>query len=324
MRIDHLQYLLEIDKYHSISAAAQQLYLGQTTLSSIVRSVEQELGFPIFYRTHNGVQTTPEGEEALALIWDMSCRFNEIKRLNENRAISNQPIPIVLSPTMNSVLALPVNDAFLREEPYGNLEFHAVSGEEVGTMMIKNDANIGVTYYTEKDYADYCAIASRYQINVERVFTDHLYLLVSKQHPLAERDSIACSELENLTIALLSYFVSCDSSLAYSKSFGQNNRYITLQNIALIKQAVLTGNTAAILSGLSIQYNQSEDNEQMKAIILTGTQEKNQMDVCLIHRTDHNLQYQEKVVLQCIKDYFGALQAPPFSPEAALAEVAEQ
>lgn len=53
MRIEHLQYLIEINRRHSISAAAQELYLGQTTLSAIVKNAEDELGFPLFYRTHN-------------------------------------------------------------------------------------------------------------------------------------------------------------------------------------------------------------------------------------------------------------------------------
>ena len=317
MRIEHLQYLLEVDKYHSISVAAQNLFLGQTTLSSIVRSVEKELGFPIFYRTHHGVQATKDGEEALALIRDISYRFTEIRQLSADQAIFNQSVSIILSNTINSVLALPINEAFMKEIKYGNLEFRTVSGEKVGTALIKNDANIGMTYFTREGYTEYCEIASRYQLCVERVFPDHLYLLVSRDHPLAARSSISCRELENLNIAMISHFTSCVSSLAYAKGFGPNNHYILFQNITLIKQAILSRNMVAILSGLSIQYSKCAGNDRMKAILLTGTQGENRMDVCLIHRKDYDLRYPEKLALQCIKSYLSTLPSPPFSPEAA-------
>lgn len=71
----------------------------------------------------------------------------------------------------------------------------------------------------------------------------------------------------------------------------------------------------AILSGYAIYYNHSVDNQCLKALMLTNTQGENEISIYLIHRADCNLQYQEKVVLQCIKEYFKSLLPPPFSPE---------
>ena len=317
MRIEHLRYLLKIDELHSISAAAQQLYLSQTTLSSILRSVEQELGFPIFCRTHQGVQTTAEGEEALSLMWDICCRFDEISKLSMSQPVSSRPVPIIVSPTINGVVAMPVNKLFLQKEPSGNLEFRSVSGDEVGSMLIKNDANIGITYKTKNAYTDYCAVASKYQIRVQNVFSDHLYLLVAKTHPLASRDTISCRELRGLDIALLSHFLSREDSIAYVKILGSGNRYASFLDVALIKQAVIERNMVALLAGISIQYNYPLVDDLVKAIFLTDTKEENAMDVCLIYRAKHNLRYQEKVALQCIEEYFDMLPPPSFSPEAA-------
>ena len=71
----------------------------------------------------------------------------------------------------------------------------------------------------------------------------------------------------------------------------------------------------AILSGYAIYYNHSVDNQCLKALMLTNTQGENEISRYLIHRADCNLRYQEKVVLQCIKEYFKSLLPPPFSPE---------
>lgn len=54
MKEERLRYLAEINRQHSISAAAKNLFLSQASLSSTLRETEKELGFPVFERTHRG------------------------------------------------------------------------------------------------------------------------------------------------------------------------------------------------------------------------------------------------------------------------------
>lgn len=61
MKIEHFKYLVEIDKHHTISAAAKALYMGQTTLSSIVKSMEEELGYSIFSENAEGSCSDKKG-----------------------------------------------------------------------------------------------------------------------------------------------------------------------------------------------------------------------------------------------------------------------
>lgn len=317
MRTEHLQYLLEIDKHQSISAAAQNLYLGQTTLSSIVKSVEEELGFTVFQRTHAGVHTTPEGEEALALIWEIDRRMKEIKELNQYASSPSQPVTIITSPTISSGLALPLSAAYLQKNPSGNLSIQTVSGEEVGVKLVKNEGNIGITYFSPQNLENYRTIASKYRVDVDVVYTDQIYLLVSREHPLAARDEVSCEELQNLTFANLPYYSTDDSFLRHFQLFGPGNRYTTFSDIALIKRAVLTQNMVALLSGYAIKYNHSVDNSRLKAIVLNNPPALREMQLCLIHRSDSNLRYQEKLALQCIKAHFQNLASLPFAPQTA-------
>lgn len=303
MRMDHLQYLIEIDKHHSISAAAQELYLGQTTLSSIVKSIEEELGFPLFYRTHSGVQTTPEGEEALALIWEINARYEAIRQLG-SQATATYPIPVILSPTINAGLALPLNRLFLAQEPYGNLEFHSIIGEEVGTQIIKNAGNIGITYFSKPNLENYRIIASKYQVEVDVLLKDRLYLLVRADHPLARREFVSIQELTNCHFAMLPHFNVCEDSMAYVKYLGAGNQYTTFPNVTLVREAVHMQNMVALLSGYACRHTQVAGEPPLKAIRLDGTRFENEISLCLIHRSDSNIHYQEKIVIRCIKEYF--------------------
>lgn len=301
MRMDHLQYLIEIDRQHSISAAAQELYLGQTTLSSIVKAVEEELGFSVFCRTHSGVQTTLEGEEALALIWEINARFEEIQNL-KIRASSPQPVPILLSPSINETLALPVNQLFTALEPDGNLEFHTIMGEHVGPQVIKNEGNIGLTYYSKNDLEEFRVVAAKYQVEVEVLMEDHLCLLVRADHPLAHRTEINPKDISNCHFAMLPHFISYEESMAYIQRFGAGNCYTIFPNISAIQEAVYDQNMVSILSGYTSQCPSFPGKMKFSSVSLSGTKSESAIYLCLIHRGDSNIRYQEKTVIRCIKE----------------------
>ena len=105
IHLEHFQYMLEIDRCRSISAAARSLGLVQTTLSSIVKNVESALGFPIFQRTPNGVAPTVFGEQFLTLGGEIRVRFEELLRLKSGVSGSIDPIHVYARPA--SIWELP-------------------------------------------------------------------------------------------------------------------------------------------------------------------------------------------------------------------------
>lgn len=62
MTMQQVLYVLEIASRSSVSQAAQKLYLSQSALSQQLRRLEEELGYPLFSRTANGLQLTQEGQ----------------------------------------------------------------------------------------------------------------------------------------------------------------------------------------------------------------------------------------------------------------------
>lgn len=301
MRMEHLQYLIEIGRRRSISAAAQELYLGQTTLSAIAKSAEDELGFPLFYRTHSGIQATAEGEEALSLIGDIYACYEKILQLNAH-SNDTAPIPLILSPTVNAILALPLNRMFLREEPQGNLEFRMVNGVEVGSRIIKNEGNIGVVHFSKPKLESYRLIASKYQIEIEILLQDHLCLLVREDHPLASRERISVQDVNHCHFAILPHFDTSGDSLATIKSFDSGNLYTIFPNVTLIQEAVREENMVAILSGFACANSQG--NGLLRTVQLESTCRENDIFLCLIHRDESRLHRWEKTLVNCIKTHF--------------------
>ena len=62
MDIQELRFFSTVASEGSLSRAAQKLHYAQSNLSTKIMQLEQEIGFPLFYRNNHGVTLTPKGE----------------------------------------------------------------------------------------------------------------------------------------------------------------------------------------------------------------------------------------------------------------------
>lgn len=62
MKIQQIEYAVEVSKTLSFSAAAENLYVSQPNISRSISLLEEELGYKIFLRTNQGITLTEEGE----------------------------------------------------------------------------------------------------------------------------------------------------------------------------------------------------------------------------------------------------------------------
>ena len=65
MNTQHFRYALEVERTGSISQAAENLFIGQPTLSKVIKELESSLGITIFARTPRGTVATEKGARFL-------------------------------------------------------------------------------------------------------------------------------------------------------------------------------------------------------------------------------------------------------------------
>lgn len=74
------EVLVAIEKTGNLTKAAQMLGYTQPGISNIVKSLEEELGFPLFFRAHQGVSLTPE---AMLLLPEVKAILAGMKSLKQ-------------------------------------------------------------------------------------------------------------------------------------------------------------------------------------------------------------------------------------------------
>jgi len=83
MHLQQLFYLLEVGKTHSISQAAENLFITQPTLSIAISNLEKELGCTLLNRTKSGVYPTEAGKKAICIASEITSKIGELERLGE-------------------------------------------------------------------------------------------------------------------------------------------------------------------------------------------------------------------------------------------------
>lgn len=65
MQLRRLEYVAAIVRYKTMRKAAQALYISEATMSQQIRTLETELGFPLFQRENRVLRLSHEGEKLL-------------------------------------------------------------------------------------------------------------------------------------------------------------------------------------------------------------------------------------------------------------------
>lgn len=99
MRIEQLHYIVEVDKTHSLTKAAENLYVTQPSLTIAINTLEAELGVQLFVRSKYGTVTTDEGNRVVRLAKEILERVEEIRDANY---CQENHIDILTIPAINS------------------------------------------------------------------------------------------------------------------------------------------------------------------------------------------------------------------------------
>ena len=195
MTLQQLRYLIAIAEHGSINAAAQNLYVSQSNLSTAVKEVERELGITIFTRSNRGVTLTNDGTELLGYARQvveqadmLEARYARGNSEQMRLAVSTQHYYFSLQAFINVAEECSSSryDFILRECATGQIiEDVRTFRSEVGILYL-DDFNSRVL---EKAFSDA-------GVTFSPLFDAHVHVFVGEQHPLAHHKLVTLADLE--------------------------------------------------------------------------------------------------------------------------------
>ena len=96
MNTQHLRYAIEVERTGSISQAAENLFIGQPTLSKVIKELEDSLGFAIFARTSRGTIATEKGALFLKYAKSVLAQVEKMESLGQPDDPSRQEFCVSL------------------------------------------------------------------------------------------------------------------------------------------------------------------------------------------------------------------------------------
>ena len=190
------KYAVEIEKSGSITKAAQNLYMAQPNLSKAIKDLEAELGYEIFVRTASGIKVTDKGNEFLYHAQKMLEQMSELEKIAGREEDSNcyykLSVPrgsYIANGYTSFVAALPTMD---------NLEITINETNALKTIdhVLNRGYNMGIIRYQKKDEEYFNNYINNNKLEQETIWEFEYVVVMSKEHPLAKKDTITVSDLK--------------------------------------------------------------------------------------------------------------------------------
>jgi LysR family transcriptional regulator, transcription activator of glutamate synthase operon len=187
MEFKQIEYFLKVVDLGSFSAAADELYISQSSLSKQIMALEKELGFPLFDRSKRKIAITLAGKAFLPHAQNLNAEF---------QAMLANFAPYKTIPAM-SIIAIPVIAqyeiaAYIAHfrQAYPDIQLALEEREAVAILPALNSQQFDLAFlrdnYLDKTLYNYIEVAH-----------DKFLVALSRQHRLANRHSIALAELAN-------------------------------------------------------------------------------------------------------------------------------
>lgn len=199
MNIDHLKYVLEVEKCGSISKAAKNLYLNQPYLSKVISEVENELNIKIFERSNKGIETTYEGREALSRMTHIVNEMNALEHLYDSDQATFRfsvavPIATYISHAFDNFIqtCMPAKSA-------ADIIYHETNSSETIDLISEAECNLGIirTFDFDKDY--YRHLLEFKNLSSYTLCDFDCVVLMSKYSPLAGKAFIQKGDFKGMT-----------------------------------------------------------------------------------------------------------------------------
>ncbi|GED59047.1 LysR family transcriptional regulator [Brevibacillus formosus] len=186
MDIKHLHYFVTVCDQLSYSKAAQKLHISQPSLSNAIKNLEQEVGSPLLERNTRKMELTDAGkilyQKSLVLLSQMNILKKEME---EVKLTGSGDLIIGIIESVKHWIPKVIR-GYQGRFPSINIKLiEVLSGKAVKESLRKYHTHLLITnqFIDEEDIESF------------PLYDERLMLVLHKDHPLAEKESVRLKDL---------------------------------------------------------------------------------------------------------------------------------
>lgn len=190
-----LAYFVAAGETGSVTLASERVNISQPSISAAISQLEAEFGLQLFVRHHaQGLSLTPAGERFLQAAKALLQQAEELHDIaDEVATLVTGPLTIGSFRTFAPLLIPELCKGFLEQFP--RVKLSVVEGDEAALLskLRRAEISLAITY----------ALNVTDDIAFEPLAELPTYILLSADHPLANRQSLALADLAEEPFILL-------------------------------------------------------------------------------------------------------------------------
>lgn len=240
MKISQMRYFQTVCKYSSITKAAEELYVSQPAISFCIKELEEEFQVKLFHRRNNRLQLTVEGayflDKVNYILQSVDTLSSQMKDLGNNRNHIKIAVPALIS----TFLFPSMFNAYQKKHPNVEIEMLETGSMHVRKLVDANSVDLGITIEDSAVSESYNTIPL---VETEMVFC------VSRDHPLASRESLSFEDLHSERIILFKAdsYQNIFIKRAFATAGVEPNISLYSSQLYTIKKFLSYGNVGAFL-----------------------------------------------------------------------------
>ena len=244
----------------NFTRTAKRAHCVQSNVSIQIRTMEQELGVPLFERLGQQVRLTAHGSRLLPYAERMLQLLEEANSVTKG---GDHPSGTLVIGSPESVLTYrlpPVLKLFRTHYPQVNLLFRGVGTAELVTHLERGDLDLGLVI--DSDLKDT-------KLHVETLCPESMVLVAHSSHPLHRMTRVAATDLARQTFLLTDAGCAYRSKLerAIAQAHVEAETIMEFSSVETIKQCAALGMGIACLPELVV----AEEIETKKLTVIPWT-----------------------------------------------------
>lgn len=194
MELRQLEYFIEVCNELHFTRAAEKLNIAQPTLSQQIKSLEDEVGIPLFDRIGRKIALTEAGKILLKHCQQVFFEIEQAQAaLRDLNGLQRGKLIIGSLLTCTNYLLPPAILKFKQFYPNIELSVLGLRTKDIKKGLIENELDLGISFLPSEDE----------EFDSIPLFTEELSLAVPVNHPLAKEKEIEMKSLEQVSMILM-------------------------------------------------------------------------------------------------------------------------